>query len=133
MRCVLTPARIECLPWFQEICSPNKKVFWILLVAEKKLPPALHDPQADPGTPSSPTTGTRESSRLLAAIGERGQGTPLLIAGRILSGVTPSPSQDWTVTPSVTLRYNRWKEPHTSLTKLLVITEVSLTTADCEP
>src|SRR5271156_639778 len=64
IRCVLTPARNECLPWFQEIWSPVRKLFWRLWVAEKKFPPALHDPHCDPGNPSVPMTGTRESSRL---------------------------------------------------------------------
>src|SRR5271168_2553933 len=107
----------------------------MLLVAEKKLPPALHAPHCDPtpGIPKLPMTGIRESSRLPPASSDRGQGVPTLMAGVMLSGVVPSPAQDCTVTPSLTSRYNRWAEKNTSFTKLLVTTDVSLATADCEP
>src|ERR1700689_2648922 len=124
MRCVLTPARIECLPWFQEIWSPVRKLCWRLWVAEKKFPPACQAPQFDPGNVKAPRTGTKESSRLLAAAADKGQGAPLLMAGIRSRGVMPSPAHDWTVTPSVTFRNNLWAEPHTSFTKLLVTTDV---------
>src|SRR5208282_5835366 len=123
---------MDCLPWFQEIWSPVRKLVWILRVAEKKFPPALHVPHDDPGSPRSPMIGTRESSRLVPACPERGQAVPSLTAGVMPSVVMPSPAQAWTVSPSVTLRYKRWKEPNTSFTKLLVTTAVSFRTAEVD-
>src|SRR5215469_2752492 len=113
----------------------------MLVVAEKKFPPALQpgqltNPEAGlkvAGKPRLPITGTRKFSRLPAAAAVIGHGSPLLIAGVMFSGVVPSPSQDWTVTPSLTFRYSLWNEPYTSFTRLGVMTDVSLTTNDCAP